>query len=281
MKSLNSVIVFFAILAIIGAGIFFYPGSPYYYKKTVVVQQQQIDEQQATDTSDLSSSDEEQPSPDEMMEMEEDSGDALDADETSSSSEMSDQTETDMASDFEMDVKEMSLGSDDAPVTIYEYSSLSCGHCGAFHSDAYPQIKSDYIETGKAKLVMIDFPLNLPAMQGAMLAHCLPDDQYFNFLQLLFTTQANWLSGDYEANLRQNAQLAGLSSDQIDACLSNTELEEKLLARMEDAQNKWNISSTPSFVINDGAEIIEGNRPFEAFETVLNRILDASDNNEE
>ena len=270
MNSLSKVIVLFAILGIVGAGLFFYPGSPFYYKNNLVIVQTEDEDTDAIESGDIQleeesiSSQEETPSESDIIE-DEDANASAEA----------------VAQTMVVDVTDMTLGSDDAPITIYEYSSLSCSHCGAFHSEVYPQIKTDFIETGKVKLVMIDFPLNLPAMQGAMIAHCLPEDQYFNFLQLLFTTQQNWLSGDYEANLRQNAQLAGLNSDQIDTCLGNEELEEKLIARMEEAQGQWNISSTPSFVINDGQEIIEGNRPFSEFETIFNKILSASENKEE
>ncbi len=272
MKSLNSVILFFAVLAIIGAGLFFYPGSPFYYANIIVVESTETDETENTvdevssneaiieeDTSDLDVS--ENVIDEEIVE-----------NTSSETIETSEEVSTSVSM-IDVEVSEKTLGSDDAPITMYEFSSLSCGHCGSFHSDAYPKIKSEYVETGKVKMIMVDFPLNLPAMQGAMLAHCLPDDQYFNFLQLLFTTQQNWLSGDYEANLKQNAQLAGLSNDQIDECLNNEALEEKLLARMEEAQSKWNVSSTPSFVINDGLEIIEGNRPYDYFETTFNKIL--------
>lgn len=274
MKTLNSVVILFAILGVIGVGLFFYPGSPFYYKTIIITQEaapvettENTLEEASENTEETSSiSDVDMVAPEENNEeMAQENAPELDI--------AADETTPETSDGINFDVKDMSIGSDEAPITVYEYSSLSCGHCGNFHSEIYPEIKSNYIETGKVKLVMIDFPLNLPAMQGAMLAHCLPDDQYFNFLQLLFTTQQSWLTGDYEANLKQNAQLAGMTMDEIESCLANSELEEKLLARMEEAQAKWNVSSTPSFVINNGDEIIEGNRPYSFFVETFNEML--------
>jgi protein-disulfide isomerase len=173
------------------------------------------------------------------------------------------------------------IGSSDAPVTIIELSSLSCGHCGSFHTDVYPELKKNYIETGKVKLIMVDFPLNLPALQGAMLAHCLPDDQYFGFLQLLFSSQSSWLSGDTEAKLKQNALLAGLSEEQVATCLADKSLEEALLSRMQTYQADWDISSTPSFIINGGAEKIVGNRPYSEFKAIIDKLIGGEETSKE
>ena len=89
---------------------------------------------------------------------------------------------------FEMNAVHV-LGSADAPVTIYEFSSLGCSHCADFHLNMLPELKKDYIDSGKVKLVFADFPIDAKSMKGAMLARCMPADKYFDFLSLLFKKQ--------------------------------------------------------------------------------------------
>lgn len=283
MKSLNSVIILFAILALFGAGLFFFPGSPLHYKSFITVEKHAVKKDQNTDVQDNASAQQEAANiaPDDASTTEDDSAE-LDDIVSEAADEVSGETIVigEEGLSF-VEVTDRALGSEDAPVTIYEFSSLSCGHCGDFHTNVYPQLKEDLIETGKVRLVMIDFPLNLAALRGSMLAHCLPEDQYFNFLQLLFTTQRNWLSGDYLANLKQNAQLAGLSAGDIDACIENLELEERLIARMEEAQAKWNVRSTPSFVFNDGESFIEGSVDYERFVAEINKVMNSTEKTEE
>mgnify|MGYP003378993453 CR=1 FL=1 len=86
-------------------------------------------------------------------------------------------------------LSERAMGVADAPVTIVENSSLSCPHCAHFHADVLPKLKTEYIDTGKVRLILNDFPLNRPALEGAILARCLPEDRYFPFVDLAFSTQ--------------------------------------------------------------------------------------------
>src|SRR5215831_3460001 len=87
---------------------------------------------------------------------------------------------------------EMAIGKPDAPVTIIEYSSLSCPHCAAFHKDVFPALKSEYIDSGKVRFVMREFPLNESALGGAVIARCLEPSRYFAFTGLLFAKQEDW-----------------------------------------------------------------------------------------
>ncbi|MEO1016868.1 MAG: thioredoxin domain-containing protein, partial [Pseudomonadota bacterium] len=108
-------------------------------------------------------------------------------------------------------VGERILGDPNAPVEIIEYSSLTCPHCASFHTDTLPSIKEDYIDTGKAKLVMRDFPLNEPAVKAAVVAHCAGDERYFRFLDALFKNQMTWAqTADVDTALVQFAKLGGL-----------------------------------------------------------------------
>ena len=98
------------------------------------------------------------------------------------------------------------IGSLDAPVTIVEYSSLSCPHCASFHKDTLPTLKKDYIDQGQVKFVFHDFPLNKPALAGSLLLKCIPIAERYDFMELLFEQQASWaFEGDYQTKLKQYA----------------------------------------------------------------------------
>lgn len=157
------------------------------------------------------------------------------------------------------------LGNPDAPIKIKEFSSLTCGHCGTFHLGTFKKIKEELIDTGKAYIELNDFPLNAPALHGSMVARCLPNDKYFDFVQLLFETQKDWAyKADYVSVLKQNAMLAGLSSEAFTACLQNHELQEALTKGIQDAQTKYDVNSTPTFVINDTVTVV-GSAPYDLF----------------
>lgn len=174
-------------------------------------------------------------------------------------------------------LKERTLGNPDAALVITEHSSLTCGHCGAFHKDVFKKIKAEYLDTGKAYLVFSDFPLNRPALEASMAARCLPEDRYFDYIQLLFESQDQWAySQDYRKFLKQNAQLAGLSGDKFESCIASTALQEGLAKDMQAAQEKHSISSTPSFVLND-KEVLTGGRSYEDFQKAFDKYLSESE----
>ena len=112
------------------------------------------------------------------------------------------------------------LGKADAPITIIEYASLTCPHCADFDKEVLPELKTKYIETGKAKLVYRDFPLDQWAMRAAMLARCAPADKYFSFIDVLFQNQITWATAkDPMAALEKIGKLGGVSSEQFNACM--------------------------------------------------------------
>lgn len=165
------------------------------------------------------------------------------------------------------------IGNPEAPIKIVEYASLTCSHCAHFHNDVLPALKSKYIDTGKVFFEFREFPLNDPALKAALTARCLPADKYEGFVGLLFKTQEHWAGGlDYMSALRQNAKLAGMSDATFDACHDKAELKTKMAETMQQAQDQWKISATPTFVINNGAEIISGARPIAEFERVFRKV---------
>lgn len=143
------------------------------------------------------------------------------------------------------------MGNADAPITIVEYASLSCSHCAKFHADVLPGLKEKFIETGKAKYILRNFPLNGPAFRGSLLMDCVADDQYYTYADVLFAQQDKWaFTGDFVGNLRKIAALGGLPGKEFDACMSNEAKEKELLARTQHANNTLNIQSTPTIFIN-------------------------------
>lgn len=165
------------------------------------------------------------------------------------------------------------IGSADAPIKIIEYASLTCSHCAHFHNDVLPELKSKYIDTGKVYLEFREFPLNDPALKAALTARCLPESKYESFVGLLFKTQEHWAGSlDYMPALKQNAKLAGMSDATFEACHAEPALKEKMAESMQAAQDKWKISATPTFIVNDGAEVISGAQPLAEFERVFRKV---------
>ena len=167
---------------------------------------------------------------------------------------------------------EMAIGEKDAPVTMVEYSSLGCPHCAAFHKNALPRIKKDYIDTGKVRLIYQDFPLGTPALAASMIARCAGPKKFFGFIEILFRSQAQWARSKTPLDaLAKVARFGGLSKADVDACLKRQELLDHIRKGALVGQETYKINSTPSFVI--GTKIISGNQPFEEFKKVLDKAL--------
>ena len=170
-------------------------------------------------------------------------------------------------------VAEKVMGRDDAPVTMIEYSSLACPHCAAFHRDSLPRIKEAYIDTGKVRLIYRDFPLGGLALAAAMVARCGGSAKFFGFIEVLFRSQAQWSrSDDPTRELARVARFAGISQKDFDACLVNEALMTDIRERAADAQQKFGIESTPTFII-EGEKVV-GARPFEDFRDVIEKALE-------
>jgi protein-disulfide isomerase len=150
------------------------------------------------------------------------------------------------------------LGKADAPVTIIEYASLTCPHCAHFNVEVLPKLKASWIDTGKARLIMRDYPLDEPAVRAAMVARCAPADKFYPLIDTLFRDQQQWvMSKDYKAALQRLALLGGMSKSEFDACLADKSGEDKVLQSRLNATQQLGVDSTPTFFINgikfDGA----------------------------
>jgi len=166
------------------------------------------------------------------------------------------------------------LGKPEAPITIVEYASLTCPHCAHFANDVLPEIKKAWIDTGKARLVLRDFPLDEPALRAAMITHCAPPDRYYAFADTFFAAQEKWVrSTDYREALARLAKLGGMGKEEFDACLANTALENKIVEGRLKASQELNVDSTPTFFVNGSK--LAGAPTAEEFEKLLSGLAAA------
>jgi len=143
------------------------------------------------------------------------------------------------------------LGDPKAPITIIEYASMTCPHCAHFETDVLPELKRKWIDTGKVKLVFRDFPLDEPALRAAMVARCAPPDRFYAYVDTFFAAQEKWVTArDYREALARLVKLGGMRKDEFDACLKNTEFENKIVEGRLIASKELDVNSTPTFFIN-------------------------------
>jgi protein-disulfide isomerase len=160
------------------------------------------------------------------------------------------------------------LGQATAPVTIFEYASLTCPHCAEFDAETFPKVKEEWIDTGKARLIYRDYPLDQAALKAAVLARCAPPDRFYSFIDVLFHSQTNWaMSGDVEQALSRIARLGGISEDKFDACMKDQTLIDRVVAERLVAQKQYDVNSTPTFFIN-GKKLV-GALPYAEFSKAL------------
>ena len=159
-------------------------------------------------------------------------------------------------------------GDPNAKLTMIEYSSLTCPHCATFHEGALPQIRETYIQTGKLKLEMRDFPLDQYALRAAAMARCVPENCYFPLIEMLFKQQASWSRDpDPIGAIKRIGRLAGVGAEQADACMTDQKLLDGILEIRLAGQKDHDVSSTPTFVIGDRKVV--GAQPFEAFRDAI------------
>jgi protein-disulfide isomerase len=167
------------------------------------------------------------------------------------------------------------LGKADAKVTVIEYASLSCPHCANFNKDVLPKIKAEYIDKGLVRWVFRDYPLNRPALEAAVLAHCGSPMRYFTLIDTLFQSQEFWL-GQSEplVALKQIGNSVGIDEAAYDACLADEPLKKKIIERAQEAGTKYKVDSTPTFVI--GGKTHAGELPFDDFKKLIDDALGQS-----
>lgn len=166
---------------------------------------------------------------------------------------------------------DQALGDANAPVTVVEYASLSCSHCRQFHDETFPEVKKRYIDTGKVRFIYRDFPLDQFATAGAMLARC-SEDKYFAVVAAFFSQQEQLLSAQDPLEwLKGFGKQVGFSEETLEACLSNQELMDNILAVRQRASEKFGVNSTPTFFFN--GKIKRGALTIEEFEKEIEPLV--------
>ena len=141
-------------------------------------------------------------------------------------------------------------GSKDAPITIIEYASMTCSHCAHFHEATYPTLKSKYIETGKVRFTLREFPFDPVAVAGFMVARCAGEKREA-MIGLLFSQQKNWAFSDKPLQgLTALVKQTGMSQEKFDACLQDKALYANVNQVFEKASKQFKVDSTPTFFIN-------------------------------
>jgi protein-disulfide isomerase len=167
------------------------------------------------------------------------------------------------------------LGSPKAPIQMVEYAAPSCPHCAHFDMDYFPLLKKKYIDTGKMHYVLRVFPLNPSDVAAEAIARCLPADNYFTFLDLLWRNQVRWdpeyRVPDVHAGLVEMGRIAGMSAQKVDSCIGDQKAAQKISQVGNDAATKFGIQSVPSFVINGQVQTFTGD--WDGFQNYLNSLL--------
>jgi protein-disulfide isomerase len=169
---------------------------------------------------------------------------------------------------------DMALGPANATVTITEYASMTCPHCAAFAEGVFPKLKSEYIDSGKIRYVFREFPLDIKAAAGSMLARCIAKDdsaKYFAVIDMLFKQQNDWVMKNTTETLTRIGKQAGLSQQAVETCLKDQALLDKIAADQKFATDVLKVNSTPTFFIN--GEMIKGETSFEEFDKRIKSLL--------
>lgn len=171
-------------------------------------------------------------------------------------------------------VPDIALGAEDAPLTVVEYASFTCGHCANFHDQNWPKLKSEYVDTGKVRFIQRDVYFDAVGLWAGILARCGGDDKYYAVSDMLFDEQKKWLEGDsgdqIAANLRKIGLKAGMTEDQMTACWDDKAKAESLIATFQQNATADEIEATPTFIIG-GEKVM--NQPWEDLKKIIDDKL--------
>jgi protein-disulfide isomerase len=170
-------------------------------------------------------------------------------------------------------IPDMAIGSPDAKVTVIEYASFTCPHCRNFHDTVYGQLKQNYIDTGKIRFVYREVYFDRFGLWAAMIARCGGEMRYFGIADMIFNTQDEWTQGDpaqIADNLRKIGRTAGISDAELDACMNDGDMAQKLVALYQKNATADGVDSTPTFFVN-GTKY--SNMGYEEFAAILDEEL--------
>ena len=168
---------------------------------------------------------------------------------------------------------DIAIGSAKAPVTITEYSSMSCPHCAAFGQNVFPMLRSKYIDTGKVRFVFREFPLDIKAAAASILARCAgkgDSEKYLGAVETLFKLQER-LMAQTKDTLIYVGKLHGMSEQEVETCEKDQAQFDKLTADQRYAHQELKVTSTPTFFLN-GVRL-RGSMSFEELEERIKPLL--------
>ena len=164
-------------------------------------------------------------------------------------------------------VAEMTLGDEGAPLTVIEYASSTCPHCRSFHQNTFKQFKENYIDTGKVFFIYREVYFDRRSLWAGMVARCGGPDRYFGIMDLIFDQQSEWTQGEDPADIADSlsriGRTAGLTADQVSACLQDEDKARAMVAVYQENAARDRIRSTPSFLI--GGDLVTGDQSYSAF----------------
>jgi len=161
------------------------------------------------------------------------------------------------------------LGNADAPITVVEYASMTCGHCAHFHTSVFPTLKEKYVDNGKVRFIMREFPLDNLAAAASMLARCAGDGKTFPLISVLFAKQDDWafVKGDPRPELLKFAKQAGFTQESFEKCLTDQKLLDDIAAIRSRAAETFGVNATPTFFVNgkklNGVDLADFEKAFE------------------
>jgi protein-disulfide isomerase len=146
---------------------------------------------------------------------------------------------------------EIVIGRADAPVTIVEYTSLTCPHCAKFHKDVFPELKRTYLDTGKVRLIMREFPIGKTSGMATITMRCAKPERQLELIGKYFAQQDEWVSQDVRLEaIFAVAKQVGMTQAEFDACRQNQSIIEALKA-IKERGRKLGVIGTPNFFIGN------------------------------
>ena len=172
-------------------------------------------------------------------------------------------------------VTEMTMGAEDAPVTLVEYASFTCPHCASFHKSQLKELKTEYIDTGKVRFIYRDVYFDRFGLWAAMVARCGGPERFFGISDLIYDQQSDWIGSGQDPvaitnNLRRIGKVAGLSDEQLDTCLSDADKAQALVAVYQQNAEADGVNSTPTLIINGEKH---GNMPYAELKGIIDGLL--------
>jgi len=179
---------------------------------------------------------------------------------------------------------DMSMGKQDAPLNVVEYASMTCPHCAHFDMEVFPELKKNYIDTGKVYYVFREFPLDGVALRASMVARCMDKSHFFAFVDELFRKQIVWANPDLWNDKNKSldekftplAEMAkaesGMTRADFDKCLANKDLMEQIALQAKRGSDVFNVPGTPAVYL-DGKLLIN-TQTFDGVEADLKKALE-------